>query len=174
MQLKRFGDRVIAAPLTAMWGRRGNAGPPAHITFDVIEGRLVCVNVEVRAQVGRRPVDEVTRADLRAVPIDDLREQMAELWSAPYEHSEGGTTVRVVIGDEAQARASRRAVAATRRSTDVETLRSVAEVYRDNPHAPTRAVQEALGVAHRTAGLYVQRAREAGLLAPASRRGKGV
>ena len=169
MLLKRLGDRVIAVPATMMWSKDGNEGPTAHVTFDVIDGQLQCIEAIVRRQPrpGQR---EVTRADLRAVPINDLRDQVAELHSAPYERSEGGTTVRVVIGGEEQEREARRTVAATRRGDDIETLRQVAEVYLSHPHAPTRAVADAFGMAHRTAGVYVQRAREVGLVPPAKRR----
>ena len=68
-ELKRLGDRVMVAPVTTLSSRRGNDGPTAHVTFDVIDGKLQCVNVEVRKQAGK--AGEVTRADLRAVPIDD-------------------------------------------------------------------------------------------------------
>jgi hypothetical protein len=49
-------------------------------------------------------------------------------------------------------------------------LREVAEVYRSNVDAnPTEAVGRHLGVAERTARLYVRRARDAGFLGQAMR-----
>jgi len=49
-------------------------------------------------------------------------------------------------------------------------LAEVAQVYRARiDDRPTAAVAAAFGVAHRTAALYVQRAREAGLLPPTTR-----
>jgi hypothetical protein len=62
----------------------------------------------------------------------------------------------------ADVRAARRT--SKRRLSD-EMLEEVAQVYRSNvTNKPTQAVADHFGKAHRTAGLYVSRAREAGLL----------
>lgn len=172
-EYKRLGDRVIRVPVRAMWTRDDGTGPMVTVVFDVVDGTLQCREVTVWA---REDGPELTRADLRAIPIGDLREQTAQIWSRPLEHTEGGATLRVDIEDEGgednPGWAARRQLAATRRRTDSATLERVAEVYKANPSAPTKAVQEAFGVAHRTAGLYVHRARQADLLPPA-KRGKG-
>lgn len=57
---------------------------------------------------------------------------------------------------------------APRRTITDELLREVADVYRrEINHAPTVAVGKHLGVAMRTARLYVRRARDAGHLGEA-------
>lgn len=168
--MKRLGDRVIQTPVRGMWTRE-DGGPRVTLEFDVIDGKLECREVRVEARDG---APEISRADLRAIPISDIREQVALLWSSPIEHTEGGATLRMSIGGDAAeddpGRAARRTLAATRRRSDAGTLERVAQIYLDHPEAPTKAVQDAFGVAHRTAGLYVQRARKAGLLPPAKRR----
>lgn len=157
MELKRFADRVVAAPLGLMWHKEGDTGLVASLTFDVVDGDLQCREVKVTARPGRPPV---TRAFLRSIPIDDLREEAAT-FSAPYESSAGGTVVSFVIGDEANEREAVRQARAVRRKDDPETLRRVLEVVAENPKSPTKAVAAEFGIAHRTASLYIARARKA-------------
>ena len=58
-----------------------------------------------------------------------------------------------------------------RRGPSDDQLREAAEVYRSAEHAPTQAVAEHFDVAHRTASLWIKRARERGYL-PAAETGK--
>ena len=54
-------------------------------------------------------------------------------------------------------------------------LERVAETYRTNLNGnPTEAVARTEGVAHRTAGGYVEKARDAGILPPTTRGKKGA
>lgn len=54
-----------------------------------------------------------------------------------------------------------------RASVTDERLREVAAVYRSSGQTPQRAVAEHLGCAHRTAGWWIRRARDAGFLGEA-------
>jgi hypothetical protein len=166
MGFARVGDHGVIVPIEVkIEGEDG--GPTTLMTFDVVGGRLECRQVHVTASDGGR---EVRKSDLRAIAIDDARDNVMTTWSAPWETTQGGTTMRphgYLPGDEAGNRAARRSLDRARRRLTDDDLRRVAEIYQqDTKGAPTRAVAEAFGVAHRTATLYVQRARRAGLLPP--------
>jgi len=62
----------------------------------------------------------------------------------------------------------------SRRHVTDDVLREVAQIYRDNVDGnPTAAVARHTGRAHRTAALYVQKAREKGFLGPSIGRKAG-
>lgn len=144
-------------------------GTSARITYDVIDGTLQCREVRIVAPEGAR---EIRMADLRSLKLDDLREQLVRDWSRPFTVGAGTVVVEGTDTPEAE-RAAVANLRATRRRVGAEKLRRVADVYRANEDgAPTKAVAEAFDVAHRTAGLYVQRARQAGLL-PKRASGRG-
>jgi hypothetical protein len=166
MGFARVGDHAVVVPIEVMVAGE-DGGPTTRMTFDVVKGRLECRDVQVTAEPGGRGV---RKSDLAAVAIDDARDKVMTTWSAPWETTEGGTTMRPAgyrrATDPAAVAALRSLDRSRRRLTD-EDLRRVAEIYQgDTKGAPTRAVAEAFGVAHRTATLYVQRARRAGLLPP--------
>lgn len=80
------------------------------------------------------------------------------VYGPPADYAEGRDNVRTVHRAESRARPSR---------YTSEKLKEVARVYSTNvEHAPTKAVAAHFKVAHRTAALYVKKAREAGHLPP--------
>lgn len=166
-ELKQLGDRVIPSPITIeMTGFEDR--PDLELTFDVVAGQLQCRRVVLTA----RGDEEIQRRHLEAFSIDSLRETVARNWSMPLSvDEEGGAVVTLldVPSTAAEADEARRNLRATRGRTDSAHLDKVAKVYLEADRAPTQAVAEAFDVAHRTAGLYVQRARQAGLIPPAAR-----
>ncbi len=162
-RLEWLGDRLIAVPITCGLERPGDDYDYA-LTFDVVAGQLSCREVRVIAREGG---PEVKRSVLAGIAIDDQRDLVA----ATVTLTATATTAQGVVrfswptpGDNAARAANLANLRATRRRTDTETLRRVADIYLANETAPTEAVRSAFGVAHRTASLYVQRARQAGLL----------
>jgi len=125
-----------------------------------------CRSVRVASE---GPARDVQTSDLSAISVDALVEMVAGLLGstddedpAVWADGRGPDAVREhrVIRAVRAARSDAR-----RRKVTPELLKKVAAVYQANPDAPTRAVQAAFpDIAHRTAGLYVRRARDAGLL----------
>jgi hypothetical protein len=119
---------------------------------------------------------DVQASDLRGLPLEDVI-------VAAVKYT-GTTATGTALGgwgglDEMRQRvqattaAAKQARRGVRRRVTPELLRRVAEVYRANPDAPTKAVAEVFGVAHRTGTLYVRQARDADLLPPVEpKRGK--
>jgi hypothetical protein len=165
-ELKQLGDRVIPAPITIELAGFDDR-PDLEVTFDVLDGRLQCRKVTLTA----RDDVEVQRRHLDAFSIDGLRETVARNWSMPVTVTEGEVVVTLMDlpSTAADSEEARRNLRATRRRSDTAHLENVAKVYLGADRAPTQAVADAFSVAHRTAGLYVQRAREAGLIPPAER-----
>lgn len=166
-ELKQLGDRVIASPITiAMTGYEGR--PDLEVTFEVVDGQL-----EPRRVTLVSSDKPVRNRDLRDVHLEALAETVVANWSMAPEVVEGERVVSLLDmpSDEAESRDAVRNLGRVRRRTDTAMLERVALTYLGAEHAPTMAVAEEFDVAHRTAGLYVQRAREAGLL-PAAKRGK--
>jgi hypothetical protein len=123
-----------------------------------------CRAVRVTSGEGGR---DVQASDLRGLSLEDVI-----LDAVKYTATTATGTVLGGWGglDELRQRVQRTTAAArearqgARRRATPDLLRRVAEVYRANPDAPTKAVAEAFGVAHRTGTLYVRNARDAGLL----------
>lgn len=154
-----IGDMWIPVPITVE-KPSSDDGPTLVLRFDEVDGRLECRDVHFRAEPGDR---EIRRADLRAVSIDDVREEVAATWARPPASEDG---YRVIVWSAPDDRAARSAGVSedrkSRRRLNDDDKRRVLEIYRANESgAPTRAVAEAFGVAHRTASLYVQKARAA-------------
>lgn len=165
-RFERLGDHVIFVPVCVTRLDHHADGPAVEAVFDVVDGELVCHRLTLVATERG-----VQGRDLRAVSVDDLRETVAAHWSAPAQVLDGdghGVTNFATSWNPADSRAGVRNLRASRRRTDDEHSRQVAEVYSTADRAPTQAVADAFGVAHRTAGLYVRTARDKGLLPPAA------
>jgi hypothetical protein len=151
----------------------------ATIEVGVASDRLACVSIRAL------PGHELTGALLRQTPIATyveeagrnatvrvLRTPRGALFGARFPHGGPG------FGDAARAVAEDvSAIQGTRRRTlDTDFLRDVARVYREaeaKGEPPSMAVATAFGpVAPESARRWVQRAREAGELGPAPRRGQ--
>jgi hypothetical protein len=168
----RVGDRLLPRRWELHWEHDGPdaAEPCLHAVFEVIDGVPQCREVRVASVEGGR---EVIGSDTRDLRIEDWIEASAASVGKPIIEQRDGIQVAVMTADPAafdetlrQVRGVRRA---RKRAMTPDFLREVASVYRANPKAPTKAVAEHFGVAHRTAALYVQAARnpELGLLGPA-------
>src|ERR687892_869152 len=81
LRIARVGDHAVVVPLEATVPG-SNGGPTAHLVFDEIDGRLECRQVLLIAEPGGR---EIRKADLRAVVIDEARDEVMTIWSAPWE-----------------------------------------------------------------------------------------
>jgi hypothetical protein len=160
----------VVVPLEATVPGRDGA-PTVHLVFDEVDRRLECREVLLTADPAGR---EIRKSDLRAVGIDAARDEVMTIWSAPWETTqvtEGRITFTPagwLVKDRVAAGVSaRRSLDRSRRRLTEADLRRIAEIYtRDATGAPTRAVAEAFDVKHRTAVLYVHKARHAGLIPP--------
>lgn len=146
-------------------------GPEVVLRVEVRDGVPTCREVRFRSKRGGR---EVRRSDLKALELEDLL-QLGATKACQWVVWEKGGLVGTIRPDEVDESVRRQAIrdvrharrTARRRVTD-EMLEKVAQVYRHNVgNKPTQAVAEHFGKAHRTAALYVRRARDAGLLGPA-------
>ena len=159
---------------------------PVTLFFEVRDGVPQCRRVEIASHPDGR---EVRSTDLRKVKIEDTMEAAVRHVTMVWEESgrsapdaDSGATMtayRQVRGEtpEQQQRAiarSREARRESRRKVTPELLQEVARVYRENVDGnPTMAVAEFTNREHRTAALYVKRARDAGLLGATSPGKKG-
>lgn len=117
----------------------------------------------------------VRSGDLR-LSVEDLVQAACALATFHGEQTAGGAMkFTPTAWDVERHESTRRAIAqaqsrARRRLTDAQ-LREVAEVYNANTTAPTKAVEEHFDIPRRTAGLYVKRARDMGLIDPPAEKG---
>lgn len=161
-------DRAIGSTFTVTVDDGDEMTPVVTLACEVRDGVPQCREVRITSRDGGR---EVRAGDGRKLRIEDWlegaladtampvtsRDAGSSTLSAPRNHNRG-ETVRQVRVVRRQAR---------RRVTD-ELLSEVAEVYRANvDDGPTAAVAARFVKSHRTAGLYVKQAREAGLLGQA-------
>jgi hypothetical protein len=139
--------------------------PAYHLTFKVIDGVPQCREVRVTSTDHGR---EVRRSDLQFA-IEDYLEWATLSLAQPVASTarEDGRLVMTLDprGLDAFRSMVRRARRTThRRGPSDEQLREAAGVYRAADHAPTQAVADRFEIAHRTASLWIKRAREKGML----------
>lgn len=154
---KQLGDRLVPTPITVRFQRADR--PDVLLTFDVAESELVCTSVQVDgADSGR-----ISGDDLVGIPIDEITTVVLEHWSVPTEvpAGDGVVTWAPPAPTGPMGWPNHLDLRSMRRPFDTSRLHDIAEVYLKNPDAPTKAVADAFGVAHRTASLYAKRAREA-------------
>lgn len=175
---KAFGDdRMILAPVLISWHDDDPNTPRAELMFDVVDGKLRCTGLSL---FPAEATGVVTAADLRKIDLEAALKAVARAFSMRTTvDADGG--MRATVSDlglfdstTSADIAVTRALSRTEGRQDKTFLQRVAKVYEDNiERAPTQAVADTFGVAHRTAGLYVQRARRAGLLAPVRPKKRG-
>jgi hypothetical protein len=166
--------------------------PTRHLTLVVESGRLVCDSLALRRRAGG---PALTTGQWREVSVPESVRLAADEAAHLVFEGEGEMTITLRPGDEPLPLPSRRVdddhvatpiSGATRtpewqttsrrrgeRITD-ETLEEVARIYRQAQlleRPPTNAVAKEMHVARSTAGKWVARARKAGFLGPAPRRG---
>lgn len=168
----RIGDRLVPAAIDVQCPSDGHQ-PALHLRLEVVDGAPQCRELRIVSVPGGRDVRPV---DLGAVRLHEWVEEFFAAFAARVVEDNPDGTVAVIevpfgpshesavtaLHDARKGRGARRLTPAL--------LAQVADVYRTRfDDRPTSAVAAAFGVAHRTAALYVQRAREAGLLPPTTR-----
>jgi len=137
--------------------------------LEVVKGVPQCRSLTISAKSGSR---EVRTLDLRAVELENWIEWLFSLAaSVVVDESADGSVTAIQTFDEDVTRQTARAIqqarSMARRKITPAFLDAVATVYRDNAdERPVEAVNAAFGGSYRTAAMYVQRARAAGLLPP--------
>jgi hypothetical protein len=168
-ELVPVGAVYLPPSFTAHYEDDDAGAPDVALTFEIRDGVPECRDVRITAT---KDGHEVRHSGIVGVRIEDaLDESIRNLIiggptaTGPGDKSpERPRIVRSAIRQSQTARTSRRVVI-----TDA-LLREVVEIYGANiQHEPTQAVADHFGKKHRTAALYVQRAREAGLLPPTTR-----
>jgi hypothetical protein len=132
--------------------------PALVLLFEVVDGVPQCRDVHMTSTEHGR---EIRRADLD-FPLEDHVEwatQVVAQLSQPKRPTEIDLTGDPFLRSIQQARRTAR-----RRGPSVEQLREAAEVYRSAGHAPTQAVADRFGIAHRTASGWITRARKQGFV----------
>lgn len=166
------GTSALPAVFEARFREDVGGGPDLELTFAVRTGSPECREVRIKATAEGH---EVRASDMRRIRVEDLMEQAIKELRVFRGH--GDRDPRTGLYEfydkdpgHAEVQATRGARAARKvRMTD-ELLREVAEVYRANvANKPLEAVQDRFDKAHRTAALYVAKARERGYLNPALR-----
>lgn len=148
------------------------AQPAVELGLEVVDGVPWCVYSALSGQPGG---SRVKATDLRgaADTLEDLIEKV--LAAIAFEKNKGGwkremSTARAGTSKLVMPEI-RRARRRTNHTVTRDLLTRVADVYRATDSAPTDAVAKAFGVSRRTAGRYVQLARDAELL-PITTQGK--
>ncbi len=162
----RLGDRIFPERFVLTM-EYDDGWPELRLDFAVVDGRPQCRGVHVTSSGDGG--HEVQSSHLRLIRVNDLLEAVTTSVARRVVSEEGGVLESVMdISDDTRYGTIRqvRQVRKSRITDDV--LREVAEVYRANvDNNPTEAVASRFGKAHRTAALYVERARRRGFLGAA-------
>lgn len=141
-------------------------GPDVDFVFEVRSGSVECRDVHVRATEAGHEVRVTGLAGLR---VQDVLEETVKalLFVEPKPDGSGNYLFPLTAWNGFQDPVKHVRTARKVKVTDA-LLREVADVYRANVNRqPTAAVAEHFDKAHRTAGLYVKRARDRGFLGAA-------
>ena len=160
-ELVQVGLAMVPKRFTVHLVDLENHGPDIKLTFEVRGGHYECREVRLVSpdDAGR----EVSSSDLCSIRIDDALEMATRV----IYYTGGDEDNEIARGVEAE-REVRKARAARKVKITDTLLREVARVYKANvSHKPTEAVATHFDRQHRTAALYVKRARERGFLGPA-------
>lgn len=165
--LVQVGGVKIPKRFSAHIFDRDDGGPDLDLEFEVRTGVAVpqCREVRVHASDDGH---EVRSADLVGIRIQDVMELAVRQMMLGVTDESGRLRTPLKLSKVQAGRAVqdvRAAHRAVKSATTDALLREVAEVYSASIQSqPKIAVSDHFGVKHRTAALYVQRAREAGHL----------
>jgi hypothetical protein len=160
--LAQVGRAMVPKRFTVHLVDLEDHGPDVAIKFEVRNGHHECR--EVRVYSPDDPGREVRASDLAEIRIDAALEMAVQVI---FYGSTGDEQTAIAQGVEAAREAREARTRGKAKITDA-LLREVARVYRANiDSGPTKAVAKHFGREHRTATLYVKRARERGFLGPA-------
>jgi hypothetical protein len=139
-------------------------GPALRLVFGVVDGVPQCREVHlVSSEHGR----EVRRTDLRSIALEDHLETATLTVAQPVAEGRREDGKFVMTLDQSGLDGYRRTVQSARRTAQRRgpgepELREAAEIYQSTDHPPTVAVAERFGIKHRTASLWIARARKLG------------
>lgn len=158
---KRLNERVYMCPLivTMRDSEWPDDFPSVEVTADVTNNEMQIRRVSFVAEPGER---QIQRADLKAVSLDDIREQIIADFGMQPDSKTGTATLTLMTSGEQQPTSVGNKRNA-RRATRVD-LSRVAKIYNAADRAPTKAVAEAFDKSLRWATTYVAQAREKGLI----------
>lgn len=170
----RVADRLLPAEIEVNFPGAKDQ-PSLRMRLAVVDGVPQCRSLTIEAKDGGR---QVRTTDVRAVALEDWVETLYSYTATVIiDEVDGQMTTGVYTLDEAELRKTEHAIqkarATSRRTITDDFLAEVATVYRAHVNdRPVEAVRAATGAgSYRTASMYVQRARAAGLL-PATSPGK--
>lgn len=164
----RVGDRLLPQSADVCFPGAPDQ-PRLLMRLAVVDNVPQCRELTIESKDGGR---EVRTLDLRAVALEDWIEKLYSLTATVVvDERPDGTMTGVVSWSDRDLRGTAKAIqharAASRRKITDAFLGDVADIYRKNVDArPVEAVRAAFGGSYRTAAMYVQRARAAGLLPP--------
>lgn len=156
----RSSFRAIATP------DEGERRPGMEIYWEVIDGVPRCREVRfIRSPHGR----EVLRSDFEGLHLETWLEDVTTAMLRQPKWSQGSDGSWSYTHDDSRNTELRRLVrgarrAASNRGPNDDQLQAAAATYISADRAPTQAVAEQFGIAHRTASLWIKRAREKGYL----------
>jgi hypothetical protein len=162
----QVGDRMLPKRYEMLFEPDGDEpGPAQHLVFEVLDGVPQCRELHLVATEHGR---EVRRADLR-IPLEDYLELATLTVAQPVRESRRADGRLVMTLDPSGREAFRRTMqsarrTARRRGPGEKELREAAAIYQSADRAPTQAVVAKFGIAHRTASLWIARARKLGYL----------
>jgi hypothetical protein len=136
--------------------------PSFRLVFEVVDGVPQCRGAYIESTDHGR---EVRRVDLD-FPLEDYLEwatqvvgQLGNRQLTQGQHFEIDRSTDPFLRAVRSVRRTGR-----RRGPSDDQLREAVEVYKAADHAPTQAVADRFGIAHRTASLWMTRARQTGML----------
>jgi hypothetical protein len=149
------GDRFVST------GLAGEHDPTVRLSFAVADGVPQCRRVEITATDGGR---EVRPSDIHSVHLEHVLELIYSKVTFTV-HDGSGPEQSWTPGGAGVREAIRSARKGRPRTMTRALLAEVAEIYRNHVDGtPTAEIKRRFKVSDRTARLYVQRARQAGLL----------
>jgi hypothetical protein len=167
----RVGDRDLPQRYEMHFEPKDDEpGPALRMVFEILGGVPQCREVHlVSSEHGR----EIRRTDLRSIALEDHLELATLSVAQPVRDTrregEVGVGRLVITLDASGLDEYRRTVQSARRTAQRRgpgepELREAAEVYQSADRAPTVAVAQRFGIKHRTASLWIARARKLGYL----------
>ncbi len=167
--MEHFGDHVVPRELDVTF-LYDSETPSVKMRLQIEDGAATCRELHVVAKEGQRGV---LASDLRSVRLNEWIEDMFKVVvrrrSVEERPRPGMSPYYLVTFSEPDLRITAdvmrnaRRRGAHRKLTD-SFLAEVAAVHQRAGRAPTQAVADHFGKSHRTASLYIARARERGLL----------
>jgi hypothetical protein len=163
----RVGDHVLPREvLVELAVDSTHDSPLLHLEIAVEDGRPLCRSARIVGGEARR---EVRSSDFARIRVEQLIEDVLALFALTTSMTEGGALRMTPVGQPIDALPAVHGARRARKLTPAF-LREVAAVYLSNrSSAPTTAVAERYGVAHRTASYWAAKAEEAGYLRATTR-----